>query len=50
MASLNPAKLLGIEQECGSVEFGKQADLVAIDKEGNVKLTLIGGKVAFNNF
>jgi N-acetylglucosamine-6-phosphate deacetylase len=50
MASLNPAKLLGIEQECGSVEIGKQADLVAIDKEGNVKLTLIGGKVAFNNF
>lgn len=48
MASLNPAKLLGIENECGSIERGKRADLAAIDDEGNVKLTLIGGNIGFS--
>lgn len=48
MASANPAKLLGIEQTNGSIEVGKRADLVALDEKGNVKLCLIGGKIAFN--
>jgi N-acetylglucosamine-6-phosphate deacetylase len=43
MASLNPARLLGIAQTCGSIEPGKRADLVALDQHGNVKLTLIAG-------
>ena len=48
MASLNPARLLGIEQDCGSIEEGKRADLVALDDKGKVQLTLVGGRVAFN--
>ncbi|HEY0367140.1 MAG TPA: N-acetylglucosamine-6-phosphate deacetylase, partial [Pyrinomonadaceae bacterium] len=44
LASLNPAGLLGLDAECGSIEAGKRADLVALDKDGNVKLTLIGGR------
>jgi N-acetylglucosamine-6-phosphate deacetylase len=47
MASLNPARLLRIDHECGSIEEGKRADLVAIDAEGNVRLTIIGGEVVF---
>ena len=47
MASLNPARLLGIDQTCGSIEPGKRADLVALDQNGNLKLTLIAGKSAF---
>lgn len=46
MASTNPARLLGFENETGSIEEGKRADLVALDAEGKVKLTLIGGRVA----
>lgn len=46
MASLNPARLLGIDRDCGSIEVGKRADLVAVDKSGNAQLTLIGGQVA----
>ena len=42
MASLNPARLLRLE-DCGSIEIGKRADVVAIDENGKVKLTLIGG-------
>ncbi len=47
IAASNPATLLGIDRECGSIEIGKRADLVALDDAGNVKLTLIGGDVAF---
>ncbi|HLM61934.1 MAG TPA: N-acetylglucosamine-6-phosphate deacetylase, partial [Pyrinomonadaceae bacterium] len=45
MASANPAKLLGIEKTHGTIAVGKRADLVALDDQGNVKLTIIGGKV-----
>ncbi len=47
VASLNPARLLGIDRECGSIEVGKRADLVALNEAGEVKLTLVGGRVAF---
>ena len=48
MASANPARLLGVGEECGSIEEGKRADLTALDERGNVQLTLIGGRVAFD--
>lgn len=48
MASLNPARLLGIENETGSIEIGKRADLTAIDEQGNVKFTMIGGRIVEN--
>jgi N-acetylglucosamine-6-phosphate deacetylase len=47
MAATNPARLLGIQNECGTIEEGKRADLVALDERGDVILTLIGGVVAF---
>jgi len=47
MASTNPARLLDLSHECGSIAAGKRADLVALDSSGNVKLTLVGGHVAF---
>jgi N-acetylglucosamine-6-phosphate deacetylase len=46
MASTNPARLLGIDDDCGSVEEGKRADLVALDQDANVKLTIVGGRVS----
>jgi N-acetylglucosamine-6-phosphate deacetylase len=46
MAAANPAQLLRLSHECGTIEEGKRADLTALDKEGNVRLTLIGGRVA----
>jgi N-acetylglucosamine-6-phosphate deacetylase len=45
MASLNPARLLGVDRDCGSIEIGKRADLVALDPDLNVKLVLIGGSL-----
>jgi N-acetylglucosamine-6-phosphate deacetylase len=48
MASSNPARLLGLGDR-GSLEVGKRADLVAVDQSGEVKLTVIGGEVAFRS-
>jgi N-acetylglucosamine-6-phosphate deacetylase len=48
MSSLNPARLLGIDRDCGSIEEGKRADLVVLDDEKNVRLTMIGGEIAFS--
>ena len=48
MAATNPARLLGVIEECGTIEEGKRADLVALDESGEVRLTIVGGRVAFN--
>ncbi len=45
MASLNPAKLLGVDGDQGSIEVGKLANLVAIDNLGKIKLTLVNGNI-----
>jgi N-acetylglucosamine-6-phosphate deacetylase len=47
VASYNPARLLAIDGDCGSIDEGKRADLVALDAEGRVHLTLVAGRVAF---
>ncbi len=49
MASANPARLLGIDHDCGSIAEGKRADLVALNQQGEVALTMIGGAIAFDN-
>jgi len=47
MASLNPAKLFGVEKRKGSITPGKDADLALFDKNFNVKFTIIGGKIVY---
>ncbi|HVF51905.1 MAG TPA: N-acetylglucosamine-6-phosphate deacetylase [Pyrinomonadaceae bacterium] len=48
MTAHNPARLLGLEDICGSIEEGNRADIVAMDDEGRVRLTLVGGRIAFD--
>lgn len=40
MSSTNPARLLGLSDECGSIEIGKRADLVALDSNGDVRISI----------
>lgn len=47
MAAANPARLLRLDEDRGSIQEGKRADLLAIDDGGNVRLTVVGGSVAF---
>ena len=46
MASTNPARLLNLSHQCGSIEPGKRADLIALDSGNNVRLILVDGQVA----
>jgi N-acetylglucosamine-6-phosphate deacetylase len=44
MATLTPARIVGVDDDCGSISVGKRADLVVLDRELNVRQTYIGGK------
>ena len=48
MTSENPAKLLRIYDRKGSIEDGKDADLVVIDENFNVVMTLCMGEIVYN--
>ncbi len=46
-ASLNPATTLGIADRKGSIEIGKDADIVVLDENFEVQQTIIGGKIKY---
>ncbi|MBQ3230574.1 MAG: N-acetylglucosamine-6-phosphate deacetylase [Clostridia bacterium] len=43
MASLNPARALGIDGETGLIREGKYADLIVCDKNLNIKVVFVNG-------
>lgn len=47
MASLNPAKDIGIDKRKGSIEIGKDADIAIFDDSFEVKHTIVEGKTVF---
>jgi len=47
MASLNPALVIGVADRKGSLEPGKDADLVIIDEQVNVYLTMVKGQEVY---
>ncbi|MCX5715791.1 MAG: N-acetylglucosamine-6-phosphate deacetylase, partial [Candidatus Omnitrophica bacterium] len=47
MVTINPAKALGIHDRKGSIEEGKDADLVIMDEDLNVEMTIVGGEVVY---
>jgi N-acetylglucosamine-6-phosphate deacetylase len=49
MASLNPARAMGFADRLGAVQPGKDASLIVIDEDVNVYLTMVKGKVVYNN-
>ncbi|PWT94628.1 MAG: N-acetylglucosamine-6-phosphate deacetylase [Bacteroidetes bacterium] len=48
MMTLTPAAIMGIENEKGSLQKGKHADLVIFDDEFNVECTIVRGNVIFS--
>lgn len=44
MASLTPARILGLESDIGSLEVGKRADFVVLDADLAVKQVYVGGE------
>lgn len=52
--TINPAKHIGVEDRLGSLEVGKDADIVVTDGDPftsstNIKMTIINGKVVFES-
>ena len=46
-ASLNPAITIGVADKKGSLEIGKDADIIICDNEFNVNKTIIGGEIRY---
>lgn len=49
MASLTPARILGIDASKGSLDVGKDADIVVFDDDINVKMTIVEGNTVYRN-
>jgi len=49
MSSLNAARAIGVSAHKGSLEAGKDADLVLLDESFNVNLTVVKGEIVFSN-
>lgn len=47
-ATKNPAKLLNMYNEIGSIEIGKFADFTMFDDEFNVIMTVVGGAIGYS--
>ena len=47
MASFNPARLLGLDHELGSIAKNKKADLITIDDKFNLYHTFVDGKLVY---
>jgi N-acetylglucosamine-6-phosphate deacetylase len=47
MTSTNPAKQIGVYDRKGSISQGKDADIVVLDEDNRVVLTLCRGKIAY---
>ena len=48
-ASLNPATVLGLDKIKGSLETGKDADIIITDNQFNITKTIIGGEVKYES-
>lgn len=49
MASLTPAQIMGVASTKGSLETGKDADIVVLDPDFTPRVTLIEGQVVYQN-
>jgi len=47
LASLNPARLINMDNSKGSIKIGKDADLIIFDEELKVDLSISGGKTIY---
>jgi N-acetylglucosamine-6-phosphate deacetylase len=43
-AATTPARLLGLEHECGAIEAGLAADLVVLDADLRLRRVMAGGE------
>ncbi|MBD1556153.1 N-acetylglucosamine-6-phosphate deacetylase [Vibrio sp. S9_S30] len=49
MASLTPAKSLGIQDQLGTLDVGKRASMVALNSDCSITHTWVNGRLVFNS-
>ena len=49
LVSFNPAKFLGLDHRQGVIAPGKDADLVVLDSNLEVKMTMVQGEIVYDN-
>jgi len=49
MATVNPAKVIRVDDKKGSLTKGKDADMLILDEDVNVVMTMVGGKIVYEN-
>ena len=49
MISATPARILGVLDKKGTLTVGKNADIIIFDKNINVSMTMINGKIIYQN-
>ncbi len=47
MATVNPAKVIGVYNKKGSLMKGKDADILILDESMNVVMTVVGGRIVY---
>ena len=52
--TINPAKILGLDKRIGSIEEGKDADIIIcdsslLDTQNIIRYTIINGEIAYQN-
>lgn len=47
LATINPAMVINVDKNKGSLEPGKDADIVIIDDEINVYVTIVKGNIVY---
>ena len=47
MATINPAKVIGLDEKKGSLAEGKDADILILDEDVNVIMTIVGGRIVY---
>ena len=48
-ATINPARAIRVDDKTGSVEEGKNADILVVDKDMNIKLVVVRGEIKVNH-
>jgi len=49
MATINPARIIGMSKRKGSLARGMDADIVIFDEKINIIMTMVGGEIVFQN-
>ncbi|MDB5263271.1 MAG: nagA [Adhaeribacter sp.] len=49
MAAATPARILGLAGQKGSLSKGKDADIIIFDEDIQVQMTMVRGRVVYQN-